>query len=57
MFFIITHRNRGQKIEYTLNFTGEDFSINSIMYLDEESTNAAIAAITSIGIFAMIFIL
>lgn len=47
----------GKKIEYTLNFTGEDFSINSIMYLDEESTNAAIAAITSIGIFAMIFIL
>jgi hypothetical protein len=47
----------GKKIEYTLNFTGKNFSINSIMYLDEESTNAAIAAITSIGIFAMIFIL
>lgn len=44
----------GKKIEYTLNFTGEDFSINSIMYLDKESTNAAIAAITSLGIFAMI---
>ena len=47
----------GKKLEYTLNFTGEDFSINSIMDLDEESTSAAIAAITSIGIFAMILIL
>jgi hypothetical protein len=47
----------GKKIEYTLNFTGKNFSINSIMDLDKESTNAAIAAITSIGIFAMIFIL
>lgn len=44
-----------KRIEYTLNFTGEDFSINSIMDMDEEETSVvsgiiAIAALLLIGI-------